>query len=132
MDYTAQQESLARAAIRGRRAQVPKPGEPPPSEPIRTAINVAAIGTATLIGGIAGRRISVYEVLVWSVGAQDLQFFNGADTIAGPINSFPAASGLYLPTSGEPHWRLDPGRDLLMTTSAADQVSGYLLYRMET
>ena len=69
--------------------------------------------------------------MLWNVAAQNLELLDSTDSLTGPLDSFPAQSGIYLPNVGEPHFRLEPGRDLVLSTSTADQVSGFLLYRME-
>lgn len=129
-----QEAQRAREAIRLRRPAIGKPGEPleAVSEPdlIHVRISLAAIGSHTLVQGVLGSRIAVYEFLLWNVAEQDLELLNGSDSLTGPLETFPAQSGMYLPNVGEPHFDLDTGNSLIFSLSAATQVSGFLLYRM--
>jgi len=126
--------AAAREAIRGTRPRISATGEieTTPAELIHVRIDVATAATHTLVQGIAGRRVAVYEMMLWNAGvAQDLELLSGADSLTGPMNSFPAQAGWFWPNVGEPRFRLEAGNSLRLTLSAAGQVSGYVLYRME-
>lgn len=99
-------------------------------ELINVRLSIASIGSHTLVSGASGKRVAVYELMLYNVAAQDLELLDGANSLTGPLSSFPATSGLLLQNVGEPHFILSPGSNLVLTTSAADQVSGFLLYRM--
>jgi len=126
--------AAAREAIRGTRPRISATGEieTTPAELIHVRIDVATAATHTLVQGIAGRRVAVYEMMLWNAGvAHDLALLSGADSLTGPMNSFPAQAGWFWPNVGEPRFRLEAGNSLRLTLSAAGQVSGYVLYRME-
>lgn len=130
----------ARQARRGAGAQiVPGPAispsggfsESPRTPLLHVPISVAAAGTTSLIAGVAGLRIKVFELLLWNVTSQNLELLNGSRTLTGVLQQFPNQSGIYLPNLGEPHFELDDGASFNLATSAATQVSGYVLFRME-
>jgi len=124
----------AREAVRGHRKLAAAATQPPPSAPrefIHVPIDLSTAALHTLVQGVAGRRIAVYEVFLWSAGAQDLEFFDGGNTLTGPISGFPAQQGIYLPNTGDPHWLLTVGESLKLNLGQAQQVSGYVLYRMQ-
>ena len=132
--------TAAREAIRGRQgvggAGAPSgpggaggaPGAPI-GEATHAVINVATAATHTLISGVSARRIAVYEVVMWTVVEQSFELLDGADSLTGPWNNFPALSCFFLPNTGEPHFKLQSGLSLNLTLSAAGQVSGFVLYR---
>jgi len=91
-------------------------------------INFNTSGVHTIVTGIAGQKTRVYELFLWNVSQQNLELLNGSDTLTGPINSFPAASGIYWPYTGSYHLECDDGRDLNLNMSASTQVSGFILY----
>jgi hypothetical protein len=142
-EFIAKEIRTARAAIR-RKAKaggaVGTTGEPATvpaavaaaagQEAIHVRLSIASIGTHTLVAGASGKRIAVYELMLYNVASQDLELKDGSNSLTGPLTSFPATSGMLLHNCGEPHFILSPGEDLNLTTSAADQVSGFLLYRM--
>lgn len=99
-------------------------------EPQEAIINLAASGTHTIISGSPGFRIFVYQLDFWSVGSQDIQWLADSRALSGPLNSWPATSGKLLPWTGNPHWRLQPGESLRVTLSAADQFSGFVIFKV--
>lgn len=99
-------------------------------EATQARISVASIATHVLVAGASGKRIGVYQLMIYNTAAQDIEFLDGAASIMGPLTAFPANQGMHLPYSGEPHWILGAGQSLSMSTSAADQVSGFIQYRL--
>jgi len=95
---------------------------------IHVEINVAAAATTPLISSIPGRRIEVWQVFLYNVAAQNLELRAQNRSLTGPLNAFPATSGVSLPYTGAPHFRLQSGEALLLITSAATQVSGFINY----
>jgi len=94
------------------------------------AINTATIGDNTIIPGISGRLIDIYALLIWNVTSMNLELKDDTGyTFTGPLNAFPAASGVMLPNVGEPWFTSRPGAGILLNLSAATQVSGFMLYR---
>ena len=138
LDQIAKETAAAREALRMRRkrAAAAARGEaeeaaPAPAELIHAPINLSTSGTHDLVAAVSGMRIAVYELMLWNVTEQDLELFDGSDSLMGPLNSFPAQFGILLHYVGEPHFRCQLGNALKLSLSAAAQVSGYVLYRME-
>jgi len=137
-----QEVELARLAIRFPKGALtggpPAPGAPawqPEAEEAalqNQTYSFATIGDHDIIAAVPGMKILVYELLVWNVAEQNLEFKDGADSLSGPWPSFPEKSGVLLPSIGEPRWQLTTGRPFRLTTSGATRVSGYVLYIMST
>ena len=134
------EEAAAREAARLRKKRAAAlagdgtPGAPligARAEATHVRISVATAATHVLVAGVSSRRIAVYELMLWNVADNALELFDGTDSLTGPLNSFPKQFGIYLPNVGEPHFKLAAGNSLQLTLSAAAQVSGYVLYRME-
>lgn len=133
----ASDAARARAALKNKAALASMGYSPetittvsPPSEqePIEALIDLAAIGTHTIISGTPGFRIFILQLDFWSVGAQDIEFLGDARSISGPLDQFPANSGKLMAYNGNPHWRLRDGESFKVSLSAASQFSGYALY----
>ena len=139
-EFIAREIAAARAAIRNRTAigaarapgvDLALIGTPAGAgELAHQIINVATAATHTIIQGTPGARIDIYELMIWNVAAQDFEYYDGADSLSGPLDSFPAESGLFLPNVGEARFRLQPGNSFNLQLSAATQVSGHVLYRV--
>lgn len=136
MNPTAAQD-LARRAVRGDKALSQAGYTPaqianaaPASRLQHARISQATAGTYPLVSGVAGQRIEVYELFLWSEAAQDFEIFDGVDSLTGLLKGWPAQNGLLLPFTGEPHFETTAGAALNLTFSAAGQVSGWLRYRM--
>jgi hypothetical protein len=92
-------------------------------------INTNAAGTYTLISGSPGLHLHIYQLFIWSAGAQTIEFFEDTTTLTGPLTSWPAATGLLLPNVGDPHFELAPGASFKFSISASAQFSGFVKYR---
>jgi len=139
-EFIAREIAAARAAIRNRTAtgaarspgvDLALIGTPAGAgELAHQMISLATVDTHTIIQGTPGGRLEIYELLLWNVTAQDLEYYDGADSLSGPLNSFPAQSGMFLPNVGECRFRLQAGNSFQLKLSAATQVSGHVLYRV--
>jgi hypothetical protein len=98
---------------------------------IHVEINVAAAGITAIIASVPGRRIEVWQVFLYNVAAQNLELRANARSLTGPLNAFPAASGVSLPYTGAPHFRLQSGEALNLITSGVTQVSGFVNYLLK-
>ena len=98
---------------------------------IPAVISVAAIGDTVIIPSVPGKRIQVWQMFVYNVAAQNLEFRHSWDSLTGPLNAFPATSGVSLPYTGAPHFYLQSGQPLILRTSAATQVSGFVNYLLK-
>jgi len=95
-------------------------------------INQATIGKSELIPGIGGYRLAVYEVFLYNVTSQNIEITDGeSKSLTGPLNAFPDASAIFIPYTGAPHWKTQPGNPLCLIQSASTQVSGWINYRVE-
>ena len=139
-EFIAREIAAARAAIRNRTAigaarspgvDLALIGTPAGAgELAHQVINVATAATHTIIQGTPGARVDIYELMLWNVGKQNLEYYDGADSLDGPLNSFPKESGIMLTNVGEYRFRLQPGNSFRLKLSAATQVSGHVLYRV--
>ena len=133
-----QEVDLARRAVRGEavyQALGYQPGaaavSAPQANPYQNAvINVTAAATTPIIAGVTGQRIEVMEVFLYTDTQMALQFQDGTYDLSGLLNGWPANSGFFFPFTGQPHWGLQKGNSLNLTTGAAGQVSGFVVYRM--
>lgn len=124
-----EQLDLARRAIRGSQA-APAGVAPAPPAIQRAVINQSTATTADVIPGQPGQAIEILEIFCYTDTAMALEWLDGAVSLTGSLNGWPANSGFFFPNTGEPHWRLTPGNALRLTTGSAGQVSGFVLYRM--
>lgn len=98
---------------------------------LRKRINISTVGRHDLIPGQSGERITIWQMFLWNVAEQDLEFYAGPEeSLSGPFDSFPEKSGFLLPYTGAPHWDLEHGHPLQVTTTGATQLSGWILYRI--
>ena len=104
---------------------------------MRSRIDESASGNRTLINAVTGKRIAVYELFIWNVAEQNLEVYTGDEgsppvltTLTGPLDSFPAQSGLLLPFSGAPHLLCAEGAPLVLYNSGGTQISGFVDYEL--
>lgn len=98
---------------------------------LRVTINRAAISTDPLIPSVPGKRIEVWQIFLYNVAAQTLELRSDRESLTGPLTAFPATSGFSLPYTGAPHFLLRSGEPLILSTSAATQVSGFVNYLLK-
>lgn len=136
-----EQIDLARRAVRGETALKDQGYQSPQmvqqlalpaaaAHDIHAVINVTASGSFTLIPGVVGQAIDVYELLLYTDTQMDLELFDGENSLTGLLKSWPAQTGFYLPPSDKAHFNLTAGNALKISTGAAGQVSGFIRYRM--
>lgn len=132
----AEEADLARRAIRGSAAFEAIGYSDPAAAMVQQAaaqstglqhavINVSAAGTYPIIPAVSGQRIRVFTLFLWSALDQNLQLFDGALTLTGPLTSWAMQTGLLLPYTGEPYFELSSGNAFNLAISAAGQVSGF-------
>lgn len=125
---------LARRVQRLPAGTLPQPGSsaPAPVSKSRLHINVSAAGDNTIIAGSPGNVIEIYELMLWNVALKTITLEDSADTnpLQGPLTSFPANTGYYLPDQGEPHFELKDGGSFVLDLGAATQVTGFVRYKM--
>lgn len=97
--------------------------------PQNVAINNAATGQTTLVSNPSTTSFMyVWDVYMTVAGATNIVFYNGASTLTGNMNFL---AGAVFDQSGQdrlPMWTIDPNANLSMTQTAAQQVSGWLVY----
>lgn len=97
----------------------------------QAVINNSATTQTRLINN-AGRSgfLYVWDMYVTLAGATNLVFYNGATALTGNMNFL---AGSAFDQSGLPEfpmWTIDPNSNLSVTSSAAVQQSGWVLYSM--
>jgi len=97
----------------------------------RAVINFNTLGDHAVIPSVPGKRIEVWQVFLYNVVAQNLEFRDNSDTLTGPLTNFPATSGFSLPYTGAPHFLLQSGQALILRMSANSQVSGFVNYLLK-
>jgi len=117
--------------IRRRSPQVLAPGLGPLQHALIDVTPPAPTSTE-LIVGVPGRMIAIYELVLWTTVAQTLTLRNGSRTFMRFTNA-PALFGFSHPekASGEPWYLLSTNSPLVLVTSAAGQVDGYVQYRIQ-
>lgn len=144
MSYERQQIELARRAIRGEQgltaAGYQKPSLAPAlptfnsiGQPRQTftTINVTGPGTFTLVSGTPAAAVIVYVLFWFSETEQTLEFWDGAQSLTGPLTAWPAQQGALYPFTDEPYFECSQGNPFNVSLSAAGQLSGWLRFRME-
>ena len=98
----------------------------------RAVINFNLSGNTTIVAAVAGKQVIVLKWDFQVGGAANVKFrdFDGASTYADLTGPFPMLanqprSGAYSPAG---HFVTAPGHALAMSSDAAVQVSGYLVY----
>lgn len=100
-------------------------------------INAAAAGDNIIIPALAGVK-EIFELVMWNVAAQDLQWQQGSTASSTSIPllalpAFPPTTGFTLGFNGNwemPHWEIDNGQSLVLVCSAATRVTGFIRYRV--
>lgn len=92
-------------------------------------ISQTAAGTWALVPAVAGQRIEVYSMLLWSEVAQNLELFDGSESLTGLLKAWPSETALLLPFTGEPWFELTAGQPFNLAMSAPGQISGFIRYR---
>lgn len=97
--------------------------------PQNVAINNAATGQTTLVSNPSVTSFMyVWDLYVTVAGATNIVFYNGVSALTGNMNFL---AGAVFDQSGQdrlPMWTIDPNSNLSMTQTAAQQVSGWLVY----
>lgn len=135
-------EQLAELARRAERTQgadglsTPAGGATLPAIPVQdelrhNVINTAVAGDNNIVPATPDAIIDVYELFIWNVMNQQLELKDGAaKSLTGPITNFPGQSGIMLPQNDHPHFSTTKGNALVLNLSAAQQVSGYVRYKV--
>ena len=110
----------------------PAPATPTTPARTRIQINTSTAGDNTIVAGSPGQVIEIWELLLYNVAVQTLNLKDSEDTLPlqGPLTTFPATTGYFLPVQGEPHFELKPGGSFLLNLGAATQVTGFVRYSL--
>lgn len=92
-------------------------------------ISLALAGTWPLAFGVPGMQIEVWAMQLYAQAQNDMQLFDGAIPLTGPLNQVPNQAGFAWPAGARPHFTLSTGNSLQLTLSTAAQVSGYVQIR---
>ena len=97
-------------------------------------VDTAASGNVTVVAGVTGKRIAVYgyTIVNGATTAQTVQFKSGTTVLSGAMSLSQAAGPLVVqagPSSGPLFVTVATGDALIITTSAATQVSGHVGYQ---
>lgn len=95
-----------------------------------TAINFNTAGDQTLVAGIAGQIITVYQIFFVVSAAATLTFRDGTGgTALTGAMSFTANGSLTFPFDTQPWFFASPGNNFVLTqTTTTAQVSGRIYY----
>ena len=92
------------------------------------AINFVASGDNTLVAGVAGQIITVYQIFFVVSAAATLTFKDGATALTGAM-SFTANGSLTFAFDTSPWFSTSPGNSFVLTqTTTTAQVSGRIYY----
>ncbi len=96
-------------------------------------IDTDAAGDNTIIPGSGSNRIAIHELGFRHSGVNPMtvRLRQGADPMMGPMTNFNPGDSFFRLAADKPWRRLEPGRSFIINLSAAEQLSGYVLYRME-
>lgn len=95
-------------------------------------INQSASGDTTVITGVAGKRIAVDFLIFRVEGTTTTQLKDGSTAYGGP-HSWANAEGMTIENTIRNHdgvITLSAGQSLVLNSSAAVQISGWVRYRM--
>lgn len=93
-------------------------------------INVASAGDNLLVNAFGAQKIRVYGFFMWSAGAVDVKWRDGA-TDYHPVGYFLGRGAFWMmPRDGTPWFTGSINTALNLNLSAAIQVSGRLYYRV--
>ena len=101
-----------------------------PSHFIPAVVDLAAVGPTKVVNA-SGKAISIWQLWIYNVAAQSIQFFASGRPLTGPLTGFPANSAISLPFTGAPHFELSTGEDFEIVTGAGTQLSGFINYKVE-
>jgi hypothetical protein len=98
---------------------------------LHQTISCSSAGSNTLIPGVNGLRIAIYEMLLWPTADGTLIFADGDQGVLLQLTNAPALSAFTLAPSEDPHWLLSSSAGLVLSLSSGYQVDGYVKYRVE-
>lgn len=108
---------------------------PTESEKMKVVIDTSVAGDNIIVAGSLGYIIRIFELRLWNVAAQTLTLVDSQDPIPleGPLASYPALTGYYLPDQGsEPHYECKPGGNFVLNLGAATRVTGFVKFTVKT
>lgn len=98
------------------------------ADPKFVSINVTTPGPATLVSGVAGKKLRVVSYVVTPSVAMVIEFRSGASTVKGSVD---LAANTPVPFPGKvnaPAFESDAGDYLAIAGSAAGTIRGHLAY----
>ena len=96
------------------------------------ALNISTAATTTVIAGVTGQTIKVYQMFYYVGGADNVTVQDSGGTAIFPIMNWAANQGLVLVNSTYPWITVTAGLGLQVITSAAQQLSGRVYYSQAT
>lgn len=97
----------------------------------RAVISTAALGDTTLVAAVPGKRIKVIGYTIVSTAANAIKFRSGTTDITGAM-ALAANGGISSPSDRNTvEFQTAVGALLAINLSAATQVSGHLVYKVE-
>lgn len=96
-------------------------------------IDTASSGDQTIVAGVAGKTIRIYDMVWRASGTVNVTLKDGAGTNLEGVHNCIQGDGIVYDekTSGEPHFILASGNAFILNLSGATQVSGHLWYTQE-
>lgn len=135
--YFAAEIEAARRAVRPAVPQsvdstTGQPGPVLPGHASHQPFDVVGVGAHTLINGAQGTRIEVHMLLLYNAGAglDTVNLLDGGAALLGPLVSMAGGMGLFLPWSDEPYFSLQPGNPFVLSSTAGNEWTGFVKYRM--
>jgi len=94
-----------------------------------TSITFSSTGDNTLVAGVAGKLVQVFQIFFSAAGATTLQFKDGAGgTALTGAMSFTTSQQFSLPYDTTPHFFASPGNAFVLNSSTGVQVSGVIWF----
>ena len=98
----------------------------------RAAISTAASGDTTLVAAVPGKKIKVIGYALVSTAANSIKFKSGAGTDLTGAMALAANGGISSPSDKNTvEFETAAGQALVINLSAATQVSGHLVYKVD-
>lgn len=121
--------SVLSSAIGGN-AFVDSPGSSE-EEPVHLQFDVSDVGDNIIVAGSGSGKLNIYQLDLWNVAQQTIQFFRGSVSLRGAFTDFPALSQYGLALQDKPHFTCLPGQPFIIRLSGGTPVTGFIKYRLE-
>jgi len=90
-------------------------------------ITISTSGDTTLVAGVAGKTIKAYRLVLVFGGTTAITIKDGSTALTGAM-PFNAGGSLVLDVGSSPWWTTSSGNGLVLNSSAAVSVAGFLQY----